>query len=196
MRGELHGYHGEHRRHAHDVRTPGDNPAAPAHDSPKHAAQDALKLRMLLDPEARKAARLAYQQKVAAAEADYVARHVKPNGRDRARTPEQLKPQETRPEHAPAETRDKPAGKIADREKPLDRQREERRTPERSRLPANDTTQLVAGIGVALSSVADAVNVLPGRWDAVAASILGAAVAGVAWGNRRWKDKHGNRPED
>jgi hypothetical protein len=43
---------------------------------------------------------------------------------------------------------------------------------------------------------ADALNVLPGKWDAVAASFLGAAVASVAWGNRRWKDRHGSRPED
>ena len=56
--------------------------------------------------------------------------------------------------------------------------------------------QVAAGAGIFVSSVAEAVNILPGRWDAVAASFVGAAAAGVAWGNKRWKDKHGNRPED
>ena len=109
---------------------------------------------------------------------------------------EQAKPKEEQLEHAPVETRDKHASKIAEQGEPLASQREKQRRPERSRLPANDTTQMVAGIGIALSSVADALNVLPGRWDAVAASFLGAAVASAAWGNRRWKDRHGSRPED
>jgi hypothetical protein len=168
---ELHGWHGD-RRHAPDAAA--DAPAARAHDAPKYE--------VLRDPEVRKAEFFKYQKIVEAAEAKYAA--------------EQLKPKEAQPEHAPPETRDQPASRIAKQWEPLEDQREKRRRPERSRLPANDTTQMVAGIGIAVSSVADALNVLPGRWDAVAASFLGAAVAGVAWGNRRWKDKHGTRPED
>jgi hypothetical protein len=193
---ELHGWHADHGRHARDAHAPADNPVTRTRDSPKHAAQDALKLRMLLDPEARKAARLAYRQKVEAAEAGYAARHARPRPGDQARPPGELKPGEPEPEHASAGARDRPASEIAARRKPLDWQREERRRPERPRLPANETTQMAAGIGVTLSSVADALNVLPGRWDAVAASFPGAAVAGVAWGNKRWKDRHGHRPED
>jgi hypothetical protein len=41
----------------------------------------------------------------------------------------------------------------------------------------------------------DPSSVLPGRWDAVAASALGAMAADRAWGNKRWKDEHGHRPE-
>jgi hypothetical protein len=99
-------------------------------------------------------------------------------------------------DRASPRARDKPVPEIGDRRKPADWQREERRRPERARLPANETTQMAAGIGIAISSVSDALNVLPGRWDAVAASCLGALVAGVAWGNKRWKDRHGNRPEN
>jgi hypothetical protein len=153
---------------------------------------------MLLDPEARKAERLKYEQKVEAVPgtAEYAAKHAKPKPSDQPRTPEQRKPQEPKPEHAPPETRDNPTSKIDERTKALEGQREDRRTPERSRLPKNDTAQMVAGYGIALASVADAVNILPGRWDAVLTGFLGAAVATVAWANRRWKEKHGHRPED
>jgi len=169
---ELRDWHGDRHRHARDA--PADAPAKHAADSPQ--------LRVLRDPEVRKAEFFKYQKAVQ----EYEAKHAAG----------QLKPQEAKPEHVPPETRDKPASKIAERTKPPERQEQKQRKPERSRLPGNDTTQMVAGIGIALSSVADALNVLPGKWDAVAASFLGAAVASVAWGNRRWKDKHGNRPED
>ena len=46
------------------------------------------------------------------------------------------------------------------------------------------------------TTVADVLNIMPAKLDAVAASLLGAVVAGVAWGNKRWKDKHADRPED
>jgi hypothetical protein len=197
---ELHGYHGEHRRHAHNAAAPADTHGKHArdraNDAPKHASHDAPKFKILRDPEARKAEHLKYQQKVEAAEAEYAAKHAKPKPGDQSRAPEQLKPQERGPEHTPPEARDKPTSRLAEKWDSPESQREERRRPERSRLPANEATQMVAGIGVAISSVADALNVLPGRWDAVAASFLGALVAGVAWGNKRWKDKHGNRPED
>jgi hypothetical protein len=165
---ELRDWHGDRHRHARDA-------AADVHA--KHAA-DSPRLRVLSDPEVRKAEFFKYQKIVQ----EHEAKHA--TGR--------LKPQEAKPEHAPPETRDKPAGKIAERTKPPERQEQKQRKPERSRLPANDTTQMVAGIGIAVSSVADALNILPGKWDAVAASFLGAAVASVAWGNRRWKDRHGS----
>jgi hypothetical protein len=145
---------------------------ADAHaDAPATRAHDSPKLQILRDPEARKAEFFKYQKKVEAAEARYA-------------------------EHTPSETRDRPASQIAERSKAQEWQRDERRKPERSWLPTNEITQMAAGIGVALSSVADALNVLPGRWDAVASSFLGAVVASVAWGNKRWRDRHGNRPED
>jgi hypothetical protein len=188
--------HGGRHRRGHDAIGPADIRLARVHDSPTPEARDSPKLKMLLDPEARKAERLKYQQKVEATEAAYTAKHAKPGSGDRRQAPEQPGPQEARPEPAPPETRDKPASRIAERRDPLESQREEQRKPERSRLPSNEMSQAVAGVGVALSSVADALNVLPGRWDAVAASFLGAMVAGVAWGNKRWRDRHGNRPED
>ena len=173
---ELHDWHGDRHRHARDAAA--DAPGKQARDQ----AHGQRKFEILSDPEARKAEHLKYRKTVEAYEPKHAAG--------------QLKPQEAKPEHAPPETRDKPASKIAERTRPPELQEQKQRKPERSRLPANDTTQMVAGIGIALSSVADALNVLPGKWEAVAASFLGAAVAGVAWGNRRWKDKHGNRPED
>lgn len=76
-----------------------DGRAVRAHDGSRHAARDSLKLRMLLDPEARKAARLDYQKKVDAAQAEYTARHARPKpdsrGGDQRRGAEQLKTQET-----------------------------------------------------------------------------------------------------
>ena len=176
---ELHGGHEAERhphRHARDALA--DAPGKHARDH----AHNPRKFEILRDPAARIAESLRYQKVVQ----EYEAKHA----------PRQLKPQEVKPEHAPPETRDKPAGKIAERTKSPERQEQKQRKPERSWLPANDTSQMVAGIGIAVSSIADALYVLPGKWDAVAASFLGAAVAGVAWGNRRWKDKHGNRPED
>lgn len=193
---ELLGYHGEHRRHAGDAHALADNPATRAHDSSKHAAQDARKLRMLLDPEARKAARLAYQQKVEATEAEYAARHARPKPGEQSQAAERLRPKESEPDRTPLETRDVPASKIAGRwERPAEQEPKQRK-PERSRLPKNDTAQLVAGYGVAIASLADAADLLPDRWDKVAASFVAAAVATVVWANRRWKDKHGHRPDD
>lgn len=193
---ELHGYHGEHARHARDPHAPADNPATRAHDHPKHAARDSLKPRMLLDPEARKAARLDYQRKVEAAEAEYAARHARPGPGDQPRPPHQRRPQQPKPEHAPPESRDQPAAKIAGREKPPGRQREEGRTPERPRLPKTDTVDMLARNGLAVASVAVAFNLLPDSWEKVAASAAAAVIGNVAWANRRWKERHGNRPED
>src|SRR6201996_9565889 len=139
---ELHGYHGEHRRHAHDAAT--DAPVTRAHDGPKHAAHDSLKQRMLLDPEARKAEHLKYRQKVEAAEAEYAARHAKPKPGDQARAPEQLKPQEPKPQHASPETRDKPTTKIAQRREPGEQQELKQAKSERSWLPRADIVKAIS----------------------------------------------------
>ena len=168
---ELHAWHSD-RSHPHDA--PADTPATRPHDSPKHV--------VLRDPADRIAKHLEYRKTVEAGQANYAARHAKP--------------EEAKPEHTPSETRDGAASKIAERQESLEDQGQKRRRPERSRLPSNETAQLVVGVSVVASSVAGAINVLPGRWDAVAASVVGAVAAGVAWGNKRWKDKHGNRPED
>src|ERR1700761_1297773 len=141
---ELHGYHGEHRRHAHDATPATDTPVTRAHDGPKHAAHDSLKQRMLLDPEARKAEHLKYRQKVEAAEAEYAARHAKPKPGDQARAPEQLKPQEPKPQHASPETRDKPTTKIAQRREPGEQQELKQAKSERSWLPRADIVKAIS----------------------------------------------------
>jgi len=170
---ELHAWHGD-RRHAPDATA--DTLASRGHDAPRHA--------VLRDPAERIAKHLEYQKVVAAAETEYAARHRKLDG--------------ARPEHTPLEARDRPASKIAGRWDRPETQEQTQRKPERSRLPSNEATQAAAGASIFISSVIEAAGLLPGRWDAVAASFLGAVVAGVAWGNKRWKDRHGHghRPED
>jgi hypothetical protein len=169
---ELHAWHGDRRRHSPDATA--DGHVTRAHDPPNRE--------VLRDLATRIAKHLEYRKVVEAAE---------------ARSPaDQLKPKEARLEQAPAETRDKPAGKIAERRQPSEKQAEKQRRPERSRLPSDTTMQVTVGLTLFGSSLADAFKVSPGRWDAVAASFVGAVAAGVAWGNKRWKDKHGNRPED
>lgn len=171
---ELDGWHGDRRR----------GPDAAVDGSAGHAPRTVL-IEILRDPEVQRAKQLEYDKKVREAYARYAAEQLKVH---------EAKPEQ--PEHAPPENTDRPADKIAERRDRLESQEEERRRPERSRLPANETAQWALGIGVALSSLSDALNVLPAKWDAVAIGFLGAAVSGVAWGNKRWKDKHGNRPED
>jgi hypothetical protein len=188
---ELHGYQGEHRRHAHDATA--DAPAARAHDGPKHAAHDSLKLRILLDPEYRKAVRLEHQQKV---EAEYAGRHVKPKDGGQGRAAEQLKPQEPKPEHSPPEPRDKPASRIASRDLPESKEVERKRKPERSWLPSNEISQVAVSLDALFTTINASYHVMPGKVDGIFAAALGVAVAGVAWANKRWKDKHhGDRPE-
>jgi hypothetical protein len=119
--------HGEHcHRHAHDAAV--DASGKRARDTPKHGAHDGLKLKLLLDPEFRKAEHLRYRKAVEASEPKHAVG--------------QLKPQEARPEQTPAETRDKLASKIAERQESLESQRRERRGPERSRPQANGTTAM------------------------------------------------------
>jgi hypothetical protein len=173
--------HGEHRpRHAHDATA--DTPAKHARDTPKHAAHDGLKLKMLLDPEFRKAEHLRYRKTVDAYEPKHAAG--------------KLKPQEAKPEQAPPETRDKPASAIAKRAIPEDREARRQAKPERSRLPSNEVAQFAVSVGALASNVADALGMISARADGLAIGTLAAIVAGVAWGNKRWKDVHGDRSKD
>jgi hypothetical protein len=178
---EVRGYHGEHRRHARDAHTPADNPATRPHDAPKQAAHDSLKLKML-DPAARVAEQLRYRK--------VVDESYKPN-----HAAEQLRPQEAKPEQAPPETRDKPARRIASRDLPEHKQETRKRKPERSWLPSNETSQVVVSLDALFTVINASYHVVPGKVDAIGAAALGVVVAGVAWANKRWKDRHGNRPE-
>jgi hypothetical protein len=196
---ELHGYHGEHRRHARDAAAPADTHGRHArdraHEAPKHASHDAPKFKILRDPEARKAEHLKYQQKVEAAEAEYAARHAKPKPGDQSRAPERLKPQEAIPEHAPPESRDKPSSRIASRDLPEHKEAAWKGKKERSWLPSNETSQVVVSADALFTAINASYHIVPGKVDGIAAAALGLVVAGVAWANKRWKDKHGDRPE-
>jgi hypothetical protein len=155
-----------------------------------HAAHDSLKLKMLLDPEARKAEFLKYQKAVGA----YEARHAAGQG----------KPQEAKPEHASLETREHA---IKDRETRaalaevdvrtarLPDQAAKKQKPERPWLPRADMVKAVSDIGLVATTVAVALGDASAKWDAVAAGAVTAIVSNITWANRRWKEKHGDRPE-
>jgi hypothetical protein len=176
---ELHAWHGD-RRHAPDAAV--DAPVTRGHDSPK--------LEVLRDPAVRSAKHLEYRKIVEAAEAKYAA--------------EQLKPKEAKPEHVSPETRERSIedretkaalAEVDERSTGLPAQAAKKRKPERSWLPSNETTQFAVSISALGSTVSDALNIMPGKWDAVVASALAAVVTGVAWGNKRWKDRHGDRSQ-
>jgi hypothetical protein len=95
----------------------------------------------------------------------------------------------------PPRVPDLPADGIAKRLASEQQEKARQRKPERSWLPSNETAQFTASIGALASVVADVVNFMPAKVDAIAASALAAVVTGVAWGNKRWKDKHGDRSE-
>jgi hypothetical protein len=191
---EVHGRHEARRdphRHAHDALAATDAPAARPHDGPKHAAHDAPKFKMLLDPEARKAEHLRHRKTVQ----EYEARHAAG----------QPKPQETKPEHAPHEAREHASNdretrdslaEVDERTTRLPVQSAKKEKPERSWLPRADMVRAVSDIGMLATSFAVAFGVASVKWDAVAASAVTAVVSNVAWANRRWKEKHGDRPED
>jgi hypothetical protein len=169
---ELHGWHGDRHRHASDT-------AADAHAA---GALDALKRKMQTDPEARKAEFFRYQKVVQ----EYEAKHAA----------EQLKPKEAQPEHAPPETRDKPASRIASRDLPEHKEAASKRKQERSWLPSNETSQVAVSLDALFTAVNASYHIVPGKVDGIAAAAVGVVVAGVAWANKRWKDKHhGDRPE-
>lgn len=172
---ELHDWHEADRhphRHARD---------APTDVHAKHAA-DPPRFRVLSGPEERKAEFFKYQKIVQGYEAKHAA------GR--------LGPQEAKPETAPPETRDKAASRIASRDLPESKEVARKQKPERSWLPSNEIGQVAVSLDALFTTVNASYHVIPGKVDGIFAAALGAVVAGVAWANKRWKDKHhGDRPE-
>jgi hypothetical protein len=192
---ELHGYHGEHRRHAHDAAA--DTPVTRAHDGPKHAAHDSLKQRMLLDPEARKAEHLKYRQKVEAAEAEYAARHAKPKTGDQSRAPEQLRPQEEKPEHASPETRDKPAAGIAGRRLEESNQTGDVAAREKPRFRDKALNFWTAASGFALTMTAEQFHLIPPGLASEISKAIEVTTLGIIWRQGdRTENRDGNRPKD
>jgi hypothetical protein len=184
---ELHGYHGEHRRHAHDATAATDASGKHARDR----THDVPKFKVLLDPEARKAEHLRYRKAVDAA---YEPKHAA----------DQLKPQEEKPEHAPPETCERPnadretraaLAEVDERTARLPDQAAKKQKPERPWLPRADMVKAISDIGMLGTAFAVALGDASARWDAVAAAAVTAIVSNVAWVNRRWKEKHGDRPE-
>lgn len=193
---ELHGWHGDHGRHARDGHAAADHPVTRAHDGPKHAAHDSPKLRMLLDPDARKAERLKYQQKVEAAEADYVARHAKPTPGDQARLPEQRKPQEPKPEHAPPETRDKPVTGIAKRRLEESAQAPDVAAREKPRFKEKALNFWTAASGLALTMAAEQFHLVPPGLASEISNAIEVAALGILWRQgERSENRDGNRPK-
>jgi hypothetical protein len=62
-------------------------------------------------------------------------------------------------------------------------------------MPRADMVQAVSNIGMLATALAVALGDVPVKWDAVAASGVTAVVSNIAWANRRWKEKHGDRSE-
>ncbi len=77
-----------------------------------------------------------------------------------------------------------------------ERQEQKQEKPERSRLPRTDTVQMLSGNILAVATGAVALGLLPGSWEKVTAGIASAVIGNITWANRRWKERHGNRPED
>jgi hypothetical protein len=107
-------------------------------DSRASRARGAPKYEVLRDPAARVAAHLELRKAVAAVDAA-------------AGKPQTERAREAKPERSAPEAHDQPA--VQDQK----RTRSERRW-----LPSNETAQVLVGAGVAVSSLADAVSVLPG----------------------------------
>jgi hypothetical protein len=79
---EPHGRHEAKRDpHRHALDAVADAPGKHARDSPKHAAHDSPRFKMLLDPEARKAEHLRHRKTVEAYEAKHAAGQPKPRDR-------------------------------------------------------------------------------------------------------------------
>jgi hypothetical protein len=198
---ELHGYHGEHRRHAHDAAAPADthgrHASDRAHDAPKHASHDAPRFKILRDPEARKAEHLRYQQKVEAAEAEYAARHAKPKPGEQTRAPEDLKPQEARPEHASPESGDKPATGIAKRRLDKSSQAPDVAAAEKPRFKEKAVSFWAAASGWSITTAADYLHFIPHGLAGEIAGAIGVAALGILWRQgERTENKNGNRPKD
>ena len=155
--------------------TAADAPGRHVRDSHQPRREEAF------DAAARLACALEYRQRVDAVYAAYEAKHAKP--------------QDARPDHALDVNADRPAARIADRELPEHKEGAWKRKQERSWLPSNEISQVAVSVDALFSVVNASYHVIPGKIEGIAAAALGVVVAGVAWANKRWKDKHGDRPE-
>jgi hypothetical protein len=107
----------------------------------------------------------------------------------------QLESHETRAERVVAESAEKPASRIDSRAISEHKEEARRQKPERSWLPSNETTQVAVSVSTLFSIISNVYHIMPDKPDAIAAGALGVVLSGVAWANKRWKDKHGDRPE-
>jgi hypothetical protein len=185
---EVHGGHDAERhphRHARDALA--DAPGKHARDH----AHNPRKLEILHDSAARIAETLRYRKVVQ----EYEAKHAVG----------QPKPQESKPEHASPEARERPSvdreikaalAEVDERTARLPDQAAKKRKPERPWLPRADMVKAISDVGLLVTTISVALGDASAKWDAVAAGAVTAVVSNVAWANRRWKEKHGDRPED
>jgi hypothetical protein len=184
---ELHGWHEAERhphRHARDAAA--DAPGKHARDH----ARSPRKFEILGDSAARIAESLRYQKIVR----EYEAKHAAGK----------LKPREAKSEHAPPEARERPSvdretkaalAEVDERTARLPDQATKKQKLERPWLPRADMVKTISDIGILATTFAVALGGASAKWDAVAAGAVTAVVSNVAWANRRWKEKHGDRSE-
>lgn len=195
-----HRYHGEHRRQVHDAAAATDAPGkhGRGHDATNHEARDALKLKMLLDPEARKAERLKYQQKVEAAEAEYTARHAKPKDGGQARAPEQLKPQEMAAERKDAQSEAKAAlTEVDNRTLPKTTQVKDVAARQKSRVSDKDISYTAMVGSYIVKTAAEYVSVIPPHLASdISGGLLVLAAGIVLRREKHRKDGNADRSQD
>lgn len=169
-----------------------DVPAESARGQPRSSE-------VIRDPETRTVLSLEQRERVDAAYEGYRPRHAKDQPESRARqglAPDRTAP-EAIPEHRTADPETRAAlAAVEERSAALPGQAAKKAKPERSWLPSNATAGFAVGIGLSLSAVADYLNFMPVKTEELVTAFLGTVISGVAWGNQRWKDKHGDRSED
>lgn len=174
---ELHGSHEGRHRHAHDA----------AVDAPgKHARDHAHSLRnfeMVSDPAARIAESLRLRKSVQEYEAKHAAAHPKP--------------QEAKPEHAPLETRDKPAAGIAKRRLDEAKQAPDAAAREKPRVKDKAIAFWTAVSGVALTAAAEQFHIMSPALASEISKAVEVVALGIIWRQSdRTENKDGNRPKD
>ncbi len=174
---ELRDWHGERHRHARDAAA--DAPGKHARDQ----AHDPRKLEMQSDPAARKAEFFRYQKIVQVYEAKHAAG--------------KRKPQETKPEQAPPETRDKPATGIAKRRLEESNQAPDVAAREKPRFKEKAITFWSAASGWAITTTADYLHVIPHDLASQISSAIGVVALGILWRkSERTENRDGNRLKD
>lgn len=199
---ELHGYHGEHRRHAHDATAPADTHGKHArdraHETPKHASHDSPKFKILWDPAARKAEHLKYQQKVEAAEAEYAAKHAKPKPGDQPRSPEQVRPNETAAERKDVQNEAKAAlAEVDNRTLPKPAQVEDVAAKQKSRVSDKGISYLAMVGSYIVNTAAEYVSAIPPHLaNDVSGGLLVLAAGLVLRREKHRKDGNADRSQD